>query len=186
MFILYAVLVGVALGFLLGGRLAGLAELHFRFPWVILGALLLQVVLFSGPVSERIGELGPILYVGSTAAVVVAILADWRIPGLPVVALGAASNLLAILATGGYMPAAPAAMASLGKGVPTVCSNSSVVPDPALGPLTDVFAMPHWMPAANVFSVGDVIIGIGVVLVIVLAMRRPPAAVETGDPATSQ
>ena len=45
---------------------------------------------------------------------------------------------------------------------------------PALQPLTDIFALPHPIPFANVFSVGDVLIGVGVVIVIVVAMRRGP------------
>ena len=94
-------------------------------------------------------------------------------PRMLVVALGAASNLAAIIANGGYMPASIAAMEALGKVPKTVYSNSAVVPEPALAPLTDIFALPSWLPWANIFSIGDVLIGLGVVLVIVLAMRRP-------------
>ena len=32
-----------------------------------------------------------------------------------------------------------------------------VTAEPALGPLTDRFALPAWLPLANVFSVGDVL-----------------------------
>ena len=56
--------------------------------------------------------------------------------------------------------------------------RSAIVDDPALAPLTDVFALPSAVPFANVFSVGDVLIAIGVVIVIVAAMRsarREPA-----------
>ena len=42
---------------------------------------------------------------------------------------------------------------------------------PALLPLTDLFALPAWLPFANVFSVGDVLIGVGVAATIALAMR---------------
>jgi hypothetical protein len=41
-----------------------------------------------------------------------------------------------------------------------------------LEPLTDVFALPAWLPFANVFSAGDVLIAVGVVIVIVGGMRR--------------
>ncbi len=183
MFILYAVVIGLALGLLTGGRPAGLGELHFRWSWLIVGALLVQVILFSGPVSERIGAYGPVIYVVSTAVVLAAVLADRAIPGMPIVAVGAACNLLAIVANGGYMPADPAALAALGKADPTVYSNSSVVADPALRFLTDVFAMPPGMPFANVFSVGDIIIAAGIVVTIVLAMRRAarPPSVPVGN-----
>lgn len=172
MFILYAVILGVVLGLVAGGRPAGLSELHFRWPWLILAGLLVQVALFSGPISERVGDLGPVIYVASTAAVVVAVLANARIPGMAIVALGAACNLAAIVANGGYMPAGAGAMAALGKVAPSVYSNSSVVVRPMLEPLTDIFAMPAGAPFANVFSLGDVIIGVGVVVTIVAAMRR--------------
>ena len=49
-------------------------------------------------------------------------------PGMPLVALGAACNLAAILANGGYMPASPGALAALGKAAPTIYSNSAVLP----------------------------------------------------------
>jgi hypothetical protein len=91
-----------------------------------------------------------------------------------VVALGATCNFAAIMANGGFMPAASGALQSLGNVEHTGYSNSVVAPDPALAPLTDIFALPTWLPFANVFSVGDVLIGIGVVIVIVVAMRRVP------------
>jgi hypothetical protein len=37
--------------------------------------------------------------------------------------------------------------------------------------LTDIFALPPGLPLANVFSIGDVLIGLGIVLVIALGMR---------------
>jgi hypothetical protein len=84
---------------------------------------------------------------------------------------GAACNLAAIVANGGFMPAAPGALAALGKADPAIYSNSSVVAAPALAMFTDVFALPRWLPWTNIFSLGDVLIGIGVVTVMVLALR---------------
>ncbi|HSL76199.1 MAG TPA: DUF5317 family protein [Candidatus Limnocylindrales bacterium] len=173
MFILYGVLIGLVLGFLVGGRPAGLASLQIRYGWLMIAGLLVQIVLFSPFAAERVGDVGPPVYVGSTLVVAGAILANLRIPGMALVGLGAISNLAAIVANGGYMPADPRAMAALGMAEPTTYSNSSVVPDPALWPLTDIFAMPAWLPWSNVFSVGDVIIVVGVALVIVSALRRP-------------
>ena len=172
MFILYGVLLGLVLGFAAGGRPAGLASLRIHFGWLMIGGLLVQIVLFSPFGAERVGDLGPPIYVGSTLLVAGAILANLRITGMAIVGLGAISNLAAIIANGGYMPADPGAMAALGMAEPTTYSNSSVVPDPALWPLTDIFAMPAWMPWSNVFSIGDVIIVVGVVIVIAAAMRR--------------
>jgi hypothetical protein len=182
MFILYAVVIGLLVGAVLGGRTAGLSEIKLRWAWVFVVGLVIQLVLFSDPVTERIGELGVPIYVGSTLAVALVVAANYRITGMPIVALGAFSNLAAIAANGGYMPASAEAMAALGKTAKTVYSNSALIPNPALPWLTDIFALPGWIPASNVFSVGDVLIGIGVIVVIAAAMRRAPA-VATGAPA---
>ena len=40
--------------------------------------------------------------------------------------------------------------------------NSALVAHPRLGYLGDVFAVPRWLPTHNVFSVGDVLILVGV------------------------
>ena len=171
MFILYAIPIGIAAGYLLGGRLERLGDLHFAWGWLAMAGLIAQVILFSGPVSEAVGDLGPPLYVVSTGAVLVAVLRNWRLPGLALVALGAASNLIAIAANNGVMPASPDAVAALGSEAGRGFSNSVVMADPALRPLTDIFVLPTWLPFANVFSVGDVLIGVGVAVVIALGMR---------------
>lgn len=172
MFILYAVLIGLLLGLILGGRPAGIGAIQFRWGWLAVIGFGVQLILFSAPVTERIGSLGVPFYIGSTALVLAALLRNISIPGLWIVALGAFSNLAAIATNGGYMPAAPGALAALGRGPETVYSNSAVVAHPALEPLTDIFAIPHGVPFANVFSVGDVLIGLGVVIALVVAMRR--------------
>ena len=172
MFILYAVVIGLVVGFLGGGRLSAIGDLRFRWAPLVIAGFLAQVVLFSDAVAERVGDLGPALYVGSTLVVIVAVLRNAGVPGIPLVALGAASNLAAIVANGGFMPASPAAMAALGKDVPTIYSNSAVLAQPALAPLTDIFALPSWLPFNNIFSIGDVILAVGVALAIATAMRR--------------
>lgn len=173
MFILYAIPLGITLGFLMGGRLDRLAEVPFRWGWLAIAGLLVQVVLFSGAVDALVGgALGPAIYVGSTAAVLLAVLRNVRLPGLILVATGAAANLAAIVANGGSMPTTAAALAAAGLDVHDGFSNSAIVERPALAPLTDIFALPAWVPLANVFSIGDVLIGVGVVVVIASGMRR--------------
>ena len=181
MFILYAVLIGLVLGFLLGGRLSGLATVDFHWPWLAIGGFLVQLILFADPVRTIVGDLGPPLYVASTGAVLVAVIRNIRIPGMALVALGAGANLAAIVANGGFMPASEAAFASLGGGLNPGYTNSTIVPDPALEPLTDVYALPSWLPFANVFSVGDVLIAVGIAIVIVSAMRSGRVT-DTGEP----
>jgi hypothetical protein len=117
MFMLYAILIGLLIGRLNGGTLANLGALRIHWAPLAVVGLLTQVVLFFGPVAERVGELGMPIYIGSTVLVLAVVLRNLRVPGLVFVAAGAVSNLLAIAANGGYMPASPAAMAFLGKAV---------------------------------------------------------------------
>ena len=180
MFILYAVIVGVVAGLALGGRLSGLASIDFRWAPLILVGFLVQVVLFSDAVAARVGAAGPAIYVVSTLLVGAAVLRNLRLPGMPLILLGALSNMAAILANGGFMPAAPGAMAALGKDAPTIYSNSAILNEPALAPLIDQFALPRWLPFANVFSVGDAVLAAGVVVLIVVAMRRSPRPAARG------
>jgi hypothetical protein len=76
-------------------------------------------------------------------------------------ALGAALNLLAITANGGVMPASPAALARAGLADDPGFQNSTVLADPRLAFLGDVFAVPASWPLSNVFSIGDVLIAAG-------------------------
>jgi uncharacterized protein DUF5317 len=162
-----------------GGRISRLAMLRFRWaPAIVLG-LVVQLGLFSSPLGDALGPAAPWVYLGSTVLVLVAVARNVAIPGLALVVVGGACNALAILANGGYMPVGSAALAAMGRPEAVGYSNSRLVEDVRLWPLTDVFAMPTWMPAANVFSVGDVLIGVGVAAAIVLAMHERG---ETGAP----
>jgi hypothetical protein len=180
--ILYAIPAGIVAGFLLGGHLDGLLGLRFRWAGLALTGLLVQVVLFTELGDQLAGPFGPAIYVGSTIAVLLALLRNVRLPGLAIAALGSVLNLAAILANGGYMPADPGALATAGFSGPGDHTNSVVLAQPALQPLTDIFAVPAGIPLANVFSVGDVLIAVGVAWAIAAAMRQPLAPPE---PATA-
>jgi hypothetical protein len=181
-FILYAIPVGLVAGWLLGGPLAGLVALRIRLAWLAVAAVAVQIALFSPPAEALGPDLARALYVASTAAVVVAVATNLRLTGMPIVLAGSVANLVAIAANGGSMPADPDALAAVGIRIagPT---NSVVVDRPALAPLTDVFATPAWLPFANVFSVGDVLIGCGLAVVIAAAMRRARAGPAGDKPA---
>jgi hypothetical protein len=179
-FILYAIPIGIVAGLLAGGRLDGLSSLRFRWAALAVAGFLVQVVLFALPTGDALASIGPAVYVGSTVAVLVALLANLPLAGVPLIAAGAASNLAAILANGGAMPVRVETLAAAGLDPHDGFSNSVVSGSPALEPLTDVFAIPAGVPLANVFSIGDVLIGIGIAVVIATAMRRGALTREAG------
>jgi hypothetical protein len=182
MVLLLSIPIGIIIGFLAGGRLDALARLRFRWAWLAVAGLIVQVVIFSETGEELVGSLGPGIYVASTAAVFVAVLRNIRVAGMAIAAAGAACNLVAIATNGGRMPADPAALALAGLPVEDHL-NSVVVANPAFPELTDIYAIPAGLPFANVLSVGDVLLGLGIVVVIALAMRRRvPTALPEAHP----
>lgn len=171
MLILYAIPIGLLAGLLLGGRIERLADVRFRLAPLAVLVLGIQLALFS-PLSDGLDEtIGRWIYMVSTGLVLLVVLANVRLTGVPLVVLGAASNLAAIVANGGAMPASASALAAVGLGVGGN-TNSVLLERPALEPLTDVLATPDWLPLANVFSIGDVLIGMGIAVAIAAAMRR--------------
>lgn len=182
MLLLYFICAGLIIGRLLGGRTAPLAQVHFRWWPVALCGLGFQLLLFSEPLATRVGDAGPALYTLSTAVVLAALLRNIRLPGFAILALGAALNLSVIVANGGRMPADPAAFAALTgqAAVPADgFSNSAIASaDTLLAFLGDTMVLPRPLPFANVFSIGDLLIGLGAAYFIVRTMRRPGLVVD--------
>ena len=165
MFLVAIVLASALAVPLLGGRLGALAEVRLRLPWLLPAALAMQVVALDLPGVP--GRLRPPLHVASYLVAGAFLVANRRLPGMLLVGLGAAANLLAIGVNGGVMPASPAALAAAGLPPdPPGFANSAVLADPRLAFLGDVFAIPRGWPLANVFSVGDVLIAVGAVVAV--------------------
>ncbi|MFI5225576.1 MAG: DUF5317 domain-containing protein [Candidatus Limnocylindrales bacterium] len=184
MFILYAVVIGLIVGRLTGGRVERLGDIRFHWAWLAFAAVVVQLVLFLPLVADALAGAQTLaigLYVGTTAVVLGVVVRNIRLTGLPIVALGACLNLVAILANGGVMPATPEALAAAGLGPETNAAFDTRVVDPALPWLVDRFALPSWLPLANVFSVGDVLIGIGIAVAVAAGMhaRRRPSTAAT-------
>jgi uncharacterized protein DUF5317 len=179
-FVLIAIPIGVVVGLLLGGRLERLSQIGFEWAGLALAGLAIQVALFSTTFADSFPPgVGAAIYVASTGMVLVAVWRNLAVPGLAIVAIGAISNLAAVVANVGVMPTTPEALATAGLSTEEGFSNSAVVADPALAPLTDIFAIPAGLPLANVFSIGDVLIAIGIVATIVIGMRRGDASTRT-------
>ena len=154
------------------GSLGAIGRLEIQWSWLAIGGLAIQLVLFF-PGIDAFGAATPLLYVASTAAVLACVLRNARLPGFPIIALGGGSNLLAIVANGGAMPVSPEAAQAAGHTLPAGHVNTVVLTDPALQPLTDILVVPPPLPLANVYSVGDVIIVLGLAVTLIWAIRRP-------------
>jgi hypothetical protein len=153
---------GLALAPLLGGRWSRLAELRLRLLWVFYAALALQLVAFPFTALpwRTPDRVGVVLWLCSYALFLVCIARNMRLPGVALIGAGTLLNLTAILANGGHMPALPDALRAAGLHF-TRSRNSAELASPHLAWLVDRWAAPAWVPWANVFSVGDVLIAVG-------------------------
>jgi len=179
-FVLIAIPIGVVIGLLVGGRIERLSQLRFHWAWLAIAGLAIQLVLFSTSMADSLPPgVGEAIYVASTGMVLIAVWRNLAVPGLAIVAVGAISNLAAVVANGGVMPTTIDAVRTAGLASEAGFSNSAVLADPALAPLTDIFAVPAGMPLANVFSIGDVLIAVGLIVTIALGMRRDYPGADT-------
>ena len=153
---------GLMISALVGGSLRALGDLRLRGVWLFYGALVLQVVAFPfGPLPWRTPDtVATFLWIASYGFVFAAAALNRRVAGVWIVLVGMACNLTAVLANGGHMPVRAGAMRAAGYDY-VVHNNSAALAHPKLPFLIDRWAAPSWIPTANVFSVGDVLIALG-------------------------
>jgi hypothetical protein len=165
MLLIYAVALGLLAGVATRGDIHALGAVKVRLWPIALLGLAFQALLFSSPLAAVVGPLGPSLYVVSTTLVLMALVVNLRQPGFWLIILGALANFTVILANGGQMPASPDAFAVLNGApvVPTTDFSNSVIAGPGTPfyYLADIFVLPRPIPLANVFSLGDLLIGLG-------------------------
>lgn len=160
---------------LTGGRLMQLGELRLRGMWAPILALAMQVVLVTiAPGGDR--QLHSDAHIVTYALIGAFLFANRRIPGVPIIAAGTLSNLLAIVVNGGVMPASRTAqrLAGLVEN-PHVFHNSNSLAHPHLLWLGDLIPVPG--PIPNVMSIGDCLIFLGTLVLLHRTCRRRAAEV---------
>jgi hypothetical protein len=173
-------LAGLVVAPLLGGRWSRIGALRLRWVWIFYAAIVLQFVAFPFKTlpwrtSDRIGI---VLWLCSFGLFALGAARNFRIAGIPPIAVGLLLNLAAIVSNGGHMPALPSALRAAGMHF-TQSRNSASMASPHLAWLVDRWALPGWVPWGNVFSVGDVLIAAGGLLFALGATGalRPPSIV---------
>ena len=167
------------------GKLRLIASVRLRALWLLVAAFGLQGaagLLTPGPrTGWRVAA-----YLGSYPLAGAFLFVNRRTPGFAVVAIGGSLNLLAILANGGVMPGSAHALAAAGI-TPTagVYANSAVVIGARLPFLGDILAVPASWPMSNAYSVGDLMISVGVAITILRVtgarLRRPQRRGRPGE-----
>ncbi|HEV3101429.1 MAG TPA: DUF5317 domain-containing protein [Candidatus Dormibacteraeota bacterium] len=177
MLVLVPLVLGLLIGVASGGKIGNLAHLKLRWPWFVLVALLIREAAVIDPLSRIDGV--QYVYAASLAGLVA--WTAWhvrRVPGVWVVTLGAAMNLIVILANGARMPVAAGLAGSLlGRG--HVGQYVVMGPDTNLNWLADWIGFP-W-PVKGAYSPGDLIIAVGIGIVVLLGTVHPSDAATKLD-----
>jgi hypothetical protein len=167
-----------------GAPLRRLATVRVRHAWLLWAALIDQILVIS-----VLPNTHPTLLAGAHLASYVAagacLLLNRRLPGAWLVAAGGILNAAAIIANQGIMPASAAALRASGRqGGMEHFTNSDVLAQPRLAFLGDILATPAWLPGATVFSIGDIVIWIGIGWFLWRSCRPQPG--ETSTPAEAE
>jgi hypothetical protein len=170
----------IALVPLTGGSLSRVAALPFRGVRWLIGALLLQVLVISVLTSlpRTVAVVG---HIGSYAMLAWVLWLNRRLPGVAVIAAGAAANGVTIAVNGGTLPASASALRAAGIHLREGFDNSGLVAHPHLAWLGDVMVTPAWLPMRNMLSIGDLLLLAGACLLVVVGSRRTqPVPAEVG------
>ena len=180
---LVAVLAGIVMGHLSGGSIRNLASLHLRGEALIVAAFALQAiargrfVAVAGYPSMAVGA-----WVVASVALTITLLANTRIPGALVCALGVMLNLLVVLANGampvGHVPGA-VEVSSLGQGV--AASFYRFTDASTLAAFAGDVLPLRLLSMAMLLSIGDVLLMAGVCTAVVASMLSRP---DMGSPDT--
>ena len=149
---------------LAGGRLTRLADIRVRAVWAVLLAAAIQVAITQMPGGSHFVHAA--LHIFSYVLDAYFLFANRRLAGVPVVALGAGLNVVAITTNGGVMPASAAALRISGIASRAGFDNSAHLAHAHFALLGDIIPVPGPWPIGNVLSIGDLIIFVGALIVL--------------------
>jgi hypothetical protein len=181
MIFLYAVALGVILGYALGGRISNLPLLRLRGLSLVMAALAIQILIFPLFSPKPLLPYGTaILHAVSYGFLLLWLVLNFRAVPLLVAGGGALLNVLVVSVNGGYMPALPTALeyAGLGSVAEIVMRGDSygniigMSAATRLNFLGDWIPLPRGLPFATAMSVGDTLIMIGLVWLLAKGMRK--------------
>ena len=155
-----------------------IASIPLRAPWLALVALALQLPLLRAPLgpTQQV-VVAQTLFLLSHLLLLTFVWLNRRLVGIQIVGLGVLCNLLVILTNGGFMPIAPQTLVHINPGstldqwpVGYHYGNSKDVillqEATVFWFLSDILVLPPPFPWPAAFSVGDMLIALGIVVLL--------------------
>ena len=185
MLVVAALILALGWAWLRGGRLTYLTSFPLRGWGLALGAVGIQAVVIYLPTpAPTLPWLRAAFLIFSYALLAGFVWWNRRLPGIWILGIGMLANWIVILANGGHMPITYDALVAAGK--------SDLVTRPLAGTyvfgskdillareetrlwfLSDIFVIPPPLPIRSVFSIGDVLIALGLFRLLPAALGAP-------------
>jgi hypothetical protein len=154
-------------------------RLSVKYWWLFIISLLLRWLPFMLSTTSSLVDFKRVCIILSCSLLLFALLHNINIWGVRFVTLGTFLNFIAILANQGFMPVSPEAKALVGKMLSEIPSNGILltrlgvvvlpIEQTKLWFLTDIIPVPS---IHTVFSIGDITIYIGILIVCVSLIFR--------------
>lgn len=151
----------------------------FRLEWLVFVSVLPQVFAFYIPaIGKWFPEwIIPYLQIITMVGLITFTIVNLKKPGILVMGLGLISNFVVIVLNGGWMPIHPQTLKRMVPSQPIeyweIGTRLGFTKDrifnyeeTKLAFLSDVFTLPQWIPYKVAFSLGDVFISIGVIILL--------------------
>jgi len=175
-----------------GLALERMAAISLRCAWLVLLALALQWPLLRAPAGPRQNiAVQQVLFWASHLLLLIFVGLNWRSTAVKIVGLGVLCNLIVIVANGGLMPVTPETLAQINPGSSLAqfpvgahygYSKDIILPQQgtALWLLSDILVLPPPFPWPTAFSLGDLIIALGIIVLLQgLPTSRGVLAIES-------
>jgi len=182
----FAVLFSVGVALIRGGKIDRLVSLPFRHVWLVFLAFGIQFSLRLPSLAglQTLQLVAPYLYPVVYFILLFCFCLNFRVPGVRVLAAGSLCNLVAILANGGKMPVSGESLTALGHSAlrdafaaGESLTHTIITPGTRLPWLADVLVGSPPFPSPTIFSIGDLLLALGVFVLVQRCMvGRHPAA----------
>jgi len=175
------VVISIIVGLLRRGNFKNLSGIPLRKVEFIFISFIIRYLplVLKGSLLEAAARFNIVIVSVSYLLLLYALLSNWHIKSMRLILLGVFLNFIVIAVNGGKMPVSIPALNIVGLDElkpllfdPSYLYHAAIDPASRLNFLGDIFPLPPPYPRPRVFSIGDLLMGIGIFLTIQQAMLK--------------